>query len=73
MCNRRQALITLPPLLLPAGSVASPSLQQAMKQARAMRDEARRGGDQGDGAVVLRGDQVVGQAPSRVVAAGAPS
>lgn len=49
-----------------AATAASP-LQQAMRQAEALRDEAVRGGDQPYGAVVLRGDEVVGAAPSRVV------
>lgn len=73
MCNRRQTLVALPSLLWPAWACASPALQQAMRQARALRDEALRSGDQGYGAVVLRGDQIVGQAPSRVVTAGDPT
>ncbi len=60
-------------LLLPAMAGASPSLQQAMQRARALRDEAVRSGDQAYGAVVLRGAQIVGEAPSRVVAAGDPT
>lgn len=72
MTTRRQCLIMLP-LLLPALAGASPSLQQAMQRARALRDEAVRSGDQPFGAVILRGDQVVGEAPSRVVIAGDPT
>jgi tRNA(Arg) A34 adenosine deaminase TadA len=40
-----------------------------MQRARALRDEAVRAGDQPYGAVVLRGTQIVGEAPSRVVTA----
>ena len=72
MLTRRQCLIILP-LLVPAMSGATPSLQQAMLRARALRDQAVRSGDQPFGAVVLRGDQIVGEAPSRVVTAGDPS
>ncbi|MDP1717066.1 MAG: hypothetical protein Q8L40_03235, partial [Burkholderiales bacterium] len=72
MINRRQCLIMLP-LLLPALAGASPLLQLAMQRARALRDEAVRSGDQAYGAVVLRGDQIVGEAPSRVVIAGDPT
>ena len=61
------------PLLLPALAAATPSLQQAMQRARAMRDQAVRSGDQAFGAVVVRGDQIVGEAPSRVVTAGDPT
>lgn len=41
-----------------------------MQRARVLRDEAVRAGDQPYGAVVLRGDRIVGEAPSRVVTAG---
>ena len=61
MLTRRQCLIILP-LLVPAMSGATPSLQQAMLRARALRDQA-----------VRSGDQIVGEAPSRVVTAGDPS
>lgn len=61
------------PLLLPALAGASPSLQQAMQRARALRDQAMRSGDQAYGAVILRGDQIVGEAPSRVVTSGDPT
>lgn len=73
MPTRRQCLIMLP-LLLPAfATAAAPSLQQAMQRARAMRDEAVRAGDQSYGAVVLRGNDIVGEAPSRVVTATDPT
>ena len=72
MLTRRQVLMALP-LLLPAWALATPSLQLAMQRARTMRDAAVRAGDQSFGAVVLRGDQIVGEAPSRVVTAGDPT
>ncbi len=72
MPTRRQLLIMVP-LLLPAWAGASPSLQQAMQRARALRDQAMRSGDQAYGAVILRGDQIVGEAPSRVVTSGDPT
>jgi len=43
------------------------TLAQAMARARELRDQAQRGGDQPYGAVVLRGDSIVGEGPSRVV------
>lgn len=71
MLTRRQCLLL--PLLLPALADASPALRQAMQRARLMRDAAVRAGDQAYGAAVLRGTQIVGEAPSRVVTAGDPS
>jgi tRNA(Arg) A34 adenosine deaminase TadA len=71
MPTRRQYLLLTP--LLPALAQASPALQLAMQRARSLRDEAVRSGDQPYGAVVLRGAQIVGEAPSRVVTAGDPS
>ena len=44
-----------------------------MRRAEALRDESVRGGDQPYGAVVLRGETVVGEAPSRVVTANDPT
>ncbi len=44
-----------------------------MQRARALRDQAMRSGDQAYGAVILRGDQIVGEAPSRVVTSGDPT
>ena len=72
MLTRREWLIMLP-LLLPRVAGASPSLQHAMQRARELRDEAVRSGDQAYGAVVLRGAQIVGEGPSRVVSAGDPT
>lgn len=43
------------------------TLAAAMRRAEALRDQAVRDGDQPYGAVVLRGDRIVGAAPSRVV------
>jgi len=72
MCNRRDCLIGFS-LLLPTWASASTTLQQAMQRASEMRAEAIRTGDQPFGAVVLRGDRIVGEAPSRVVVAGDPT
>lgn len=44
-----------------------------MRRAEALRDEAVRAGDQPYGAVVLRGDAIIGAAPSRVVTANDPT
>lgn len=44
-----------------------------MRRAQALRDEALRAGDQAFGAVVLRGEHIVGAAPSRVVTATDPT
>jgi tRNA(Arg) A34 adenosine deaminase TadA len=60
------------PLLVPAWAHASPALERAMQRAREMRDAAVRAGDQPYGAVVLRGSEIVGEAPSRVVTANNP-
>jgi tRNA(Arg) A34 adenosine deaminase TadA len=54
-------------------ALAASPLPQAMRRAEAMRDEAVRAGDQPYGAVVLRGDLIVGAAPSRVITASDPS
>lgn len=70
--SRRACLIALP-VLLPAWAGASPALQQAMQRARDLRDQAVRDGDQPYGAVVLREDKIVGEAPSRVVTAADPT
>ena len=59
--------------LHPAQAEGPDALAAAMRQAEALRDAALRGGDQPYGAVVLRGDRVVGAAPSRVVVANDPS
>jgi tRNA(Arg) A34 adenosine deaminase TadA len=52
---------------------AESPLREAMQRAEAMRDEALRAGDQPFGAVVLRGELIVGFAPSRVVTASDPT
>jgi len=44
-----------------------------MHRARERRDEAIRAGDQAFGAVLLREELIVGEAPSRVVTAGDPT
>ena len=44
-----------------------------MRQAAALRDEALRAGDQPFGAVILRGEVIVGAAPSRVITAADPT
>ena len=49
------------------------TLQDAMRRAQALRDEAVRAGDQPYGAVLLRGGEIVGAAGSRVVIAGDPT
>ncbi len=72
MLTRRRCL-ALSSLLLPSLAGATPALQQAMQRARALRDAAVRAGDQPYGAVVLRGTQIVGEAPSRVVTANNPA
>ena len=72
MLMRRRCLMLLP-LLLPAIARGAVTLQQAMQRAREMRDTAVHAGDQPYGAVVLRGTEIVGAAPSRVVTAGDPT
>jgi tRNA(Arg) A34 adenosine deaminase TadA len=71
---RRRHLAALS-LLAPSLLAAQPTgaLQRAMNRARELRDEARRAGDQPYGAVVLRGESIVGEAPSRVVTANDPT
>ena len=56
-----------PSCLLPAPRAAATTLQDAMARAQALREQAQRSGDQPYGAVVLRGEGIVGEAPSRVV------
>jgi tRNA(Arg) A34 adenosine deaminase TadA len=69
--RRSCVLAALPWLGGPAW--ASSALQQAMRRAEALRDEAVRSGDQPYGAVVLRGELIVGEAPSRVVSTTDPT
>lgn len=73
MPNRRDCLTMLPLLLLPALAESSPALQPAMQRARELRDAAVRAGDQPYGAVVVRGIEIVGEGPSRVVTASDPT
>ena len=71
--RRRSCLLaTLPWLCGPALATDLP-LREAMRRAEALRDDALRAGDQPFGAVVLRGELVVGAAPSRVVTATDPT
>ena len=71
--GRRSCLLAaLPWLHLPALATDAP-LRAAMRRAEALRDEALRAGDQPFGAVVLRGEIIVGAAPSRVVTANDPT
>lgn len=70
--RRNSLLATLAWLGLPA-LAADQAWRDAMRRAEALRDEAVRAGDQAFGAVVLRGDAVVGAAPSRVVTANDPT
>ena len=66
--------MALAPWWLPLASYAAgTTLQDAMARARALRDQAQLSGDQAYGAVVLRGDAIVGEGPSRVVASGDPT
>ena len=67
MLARRNCLLAA--LAITSGPVVGTesALQGAMRRAQALRDEALRNGDQGYGAVVLRGGEIVGTAPSRVV------
>ena len=44
-----------------------------MHRAESLRDDALRAGDQPFGAVVVRGDSIVGAAPSRVITAADPT
>ena len=60
-------------LLRPAAAQSTDALAAAMRQAEALRDAALRSGDQPYGAVVLRGEQVIGAAPSRVIVARDPT
>ena len=73
--SRRDCLIAAVPLPAVGASAAAQGspLQQAMRRAEALRDEALRAGDQPFGAVVLRGELIVGAAPSRVVTANDPT
>jgi tRNA(Arg) A34 adenosine deaminase TadA len=69
--RRRSVLVVLP--WLGGAAAADQPLQLALRRADAMRDAALRAGDQPYGAVVLRGESIVGAAPSRVVTANDPT
>ena len=72
--RRRHCLLAAwPGLLIGTRPAHAAPLDDAMRRAEALRDEALRSGDQAYGAVVLRGDAVVGAAPSRVVTANDPT
>lgn len=70
--RRHWLLAALPGVALPSRA-ADAALREAMRRAQALRDQAVRAGDQPFGAVVLRGDAIVGEAPSRVVTATDPT
>lgn len=70
--RRRFLLAALPWLPCPALAADAP-LRDAMRRAEALRDDALRAGDQPFGAVVLRGELIVGAAPSRVITAADPT
>jgi tRNA(Arg) A34 adenosine deaminase TadA len=65
--ERRAWLLAALPWPGLAAAAGDDALRAAMRRAEAMRDEAQRTGDQPYGAVVLRGEVIVGEAPSRVV------
>jgi tRNA(Arg) A34 adenosine deaminase TadA len=71
--QRRCFCALLPALCIGTPAAQAATLADAMRQAQARRDEAVAAGDQAYGAVVLRGEAVVGAAPSRVVTAGDPT
>jgi len=71
--RRRTCLLAAWPGWAVAAATAATPLHDAMRRAEALRDEAVRAGDQAYGAVVLRGAEVVGAAPSRVVIATDPT
>ncbi len=67
------SVVLLGPVLTGNAAAQQDSVHKAMQRARSLRDQAVQAGDQGYGAVVLRGDQIVGEAPSRVVLANDPT
>lgn len=73
MLQRRTCLLAAAALASAPALGSESTLQAAMRRAHALRDEALRSGDQGYGAVVLRGNDIVGAAPSRVVTASDPT
>ncbi len=71
--RRRSCLLATLPWLCGPALAADPPLREAMRRAETLRDDALRAGDQPFGAVVLRGEMIVGAAPSRVVTASDPT
>lgn len=71
--RRRSCLLAALPWLPTGAPAAEGPFREAMRRAEALRDEALRAGDQPFGAVVLRGELIVGAAPSRVVTATDPT
>jgi len=71
--RRRSCLLAVMPWLPGPALAADAPLREAMRRAEALRDEALRAGDQPFGAVVLRGEFIVGVSPSRVVTATDPT
>jgi tRNA(Arg) A34 adenosine deaminase TadA len=71
--RRRHCLVAALPWVGGPALAADTALRDAMRRAEALRDEAVRVGDQAFGAVVMRGDSIVGAAPSRVVTATDPT
>jgi tRNA(Arg) A34 adenosine deaminase TadA len=70
------ALVLLPARRVGAEEIArppDPGPEAFMRRAREMKGLALASGDQGYGAVVVKGDEIVGQAPSRVVVNGDPT
>ena len=65
--RRRGCLLAAFAWLSEPALAADAALREAMRRAEALRDQALQAGDQPFGAVVLRGDVIVGAAPSRVV------
>ena len=73
--TRRHAALALAVVAGPAAQAqpGSAALANAMARARELRDAAVRAGDQPYGAVVLQGERIVGEGPSRVVTANDPT
>jgi len=71
--HRRSCLLAALPWLAATSAMAVTPLHEAMRRAEALREAAVRAGDQAYGAVVLRGAEIVGAAPSRVVTANDPT
>ena len=72
MIPLRRRLLMLCTLLAAGVARADDSLRRAMQRAYTLRDSAVRAGDQPYGAVVLKADIIVGEAPSRVITANNP-